>query len=392
MENNYEIAICGAGIVGLACALAFAKKQKNLVIISPKYNFYKKDNISRVYAISLSSKIFLDELNIWNKLSNSSITSVNSMEIYGDNGGFIELDCLHVMLPELSWIVESDEIERVILNEIIKMDIPWIYDNCIEYTNGLLKTYNGTAIKADLIVGADGAKSTIRKIFNIQSTSKDYHSNAIIANISVEKYHNNIAYQWFFEKNILGVLPIYCTNTDNQVSIVLSLNNKDFFKIQKMDLNIQKQYLINLINPIISNKLGNIININMNSLKIFPLNLVKSDIISNLGAVLIGDAAHKIHPLAGQGLNLGLGDAKILVEIISNRDKFRHAGDFYILKKYKSIRTINIYKMIFVTDLLYNLFHSSYKLISYTRNISMNLLNNIPYIKRFIIENASKIS
>lgn len=390
MKNHYEVLICGAGITGLSCALYFAQKNVDVAIISPKYTiskFYEEIYSPRVYAISINSKIFLEELGVWNKLPLNRINSVYSMQIYGDKNGFIEFDCLNNSLFQLAWIIESEEIKRVLLNEISSIGVTWIDDYCVKFNNEYLETNNGFNIKADLFIGADGANSTIRRLFNLRHKRKNYNEHAIIGHLITEKYHQDIAYQWFIDNSILGILPMPDIKQEHQVSMVWSIDNDEYEKLRHSPIYLMKSILTDKLNLIIGSKLGIIKHIS--DLYFFPLTLETSQLVDS-NVALIGDAAHRLHPLAGQGLNLGLSDAKSLVSIVSSRNSFRSAGDLYTLNKYKRDRIESILNMNIATNLIHDLFKSSNIFLKTIRNTGMNISNKVPYLKQFFIDIASK--
>ena len=162
---THQIVVCGAGIVGLSSALALARRGQRVALLAPRTTVPPADPNhyhARVYAISPASQRFLAELGVWDAMPSARLTPVQAMEIHGDADGLVHLNAWQAALPQLAWIVESGEIERVLIQAVRMFGIPWIEDRCTGYQAGAVDTESGARLQAELFVGADGAASPLR--------------------------------------------------------------------------------------------------------------------------------------------------------------------------------------------------------------------------------------
>lgn len=390
--NKYDIVICGAGIVGLSTALALAKEKQNVAILAPLYTDipkHKDEYGSRIYAISASSKRFLEKIGCWSNITNNRLTSVTGMEIYGDAyGSMLDLSAWQSSVSQLSWIVEAEEIEKSLVKEILNTDIQWIDDLCAGYQNSMLITEKGKRISAELFVGADGSNSTLRNSVGIIRSVKNYDEISLIANLCSHGKHRGKAFQWFGEHGILALLPLPDLSFGNQVSMVWSVNKDIVNFLDGMSIDQQKLYIEDRLADITCNRLGYIKIVSKKILK-FNLTLEKSKLIAPR-MVFVGDAAHRLHPLAGQGLNVGLGDSEFLCDILLSKRQNQNFGDAEILNNYSKIRSRQIFLMSILIDGLHKMFGSKSLPIKLARNYGLSLIDRAFFLKPKIVEFASK--
>lgn len=390
--NKNDIVICGAGIVGLSTALALAKKKQNVTILAHSYTNTSKHEDeygSRIYAISASSKRFLERIGCWSNISNSRLTPVTGMEIYGDDyGSMLELSAWQSSVSQLSWIVEAAEIERSLVKEILNMGIQWIDDLCLGYQDNMLITEKGKRLSAELFIGADGSNSTLRNSVGVARSVKEYNEISLVANLCSHGAHRGKAFQWFGEHGILALLPLPDLSFGNQVSMVWSVNKDIINFLDGMSIDQQKLYIENRLYEITCHRLGHLKIVSKRIFK-FKLTLEKSNLTAP-GMVFIGDAAHRLHPLAGQGLNFGLGDSEFLCDILLSKRQNQSFCDIELLNSYSKIRGRHISRMRLVTDGLHKIFSSKSLPIKLVRNYGLSLLNKAFFLKPTIVEFASK--
>ena len=384
------IVVCGTGIVGLATALAFARRAERVTLLGPKRTFapaLAEVFHARVYAISPSSQRFLAALGVWDLLDARRVTAVEAMEIHGDADGLLNLNAWQTAQTELAWIVESLELERVLTQAVQMFGIPWVPEKFATYSPGCITTELGTSLRADLFVAADGAQSALRTAAGVPVTVRPYGATGLVAHFSTHLPHQGTALQWFTPEGVLALLPMPTTSEGPQVSMVWSAKEAQANEILAMPAQEQAQYLSAKLIEMTASRLGTL---KMRSaLHGFPLSLNESPLMSE-GLVLVGDAAHRLHPLAGQGLNLGLGDVEALVDTIANREPFRSPGDPMLLRRYRRARAEPVLAMRLVTDGLFRLFDAQQAPVAWLRNIGMNVVEKLPFIKRQLIEGASR--
>ena len=242
-------------------------------------------------------------------------------------------------------------------------------------------------IRAQLVIAADGANSPIRSEIGITSSEESYSQSAVVANWTCTYPHLETAFQWFLPGgDIVAMLPL----PGKQVSMVWSTSSENAAELLKLD---QVQWLDrfgSIANGAINIQLGELI---LNSIPAaFPLRKIRAKRFIGPEAspkvVLIGDAAHVMHPLAGQGLNLGLRDVAVLLNIIGKRESFRSPNDIVLLRRYERQRQGDTSALLWVTDKLKKLFSASSNTERQIRNWGLGLVNKSHFIKQRLIERA----
>ncbi|MFY3547923.1 UbiH/UbiF family hydroxylase [Achromobacter insolitus] len=386
---SHQIVVCGAGIVGLSTALALARRGQRVAVLAPRANVPPADADRyhpRVYAISPASQRFLAELGVWDAMPASRLTPVTGMEIHGDADGQVNLSAWQAALPQLAWIVESGEIERVLIQAVRMFGIPWLEDRCTGYRDGAIDTESGARIEAELFVGADGAASPLREAAGLKHESVSYHDTGLVVHLDAERPHQGTAFQWFRDDGVLALLPLPDTSAGPQVSMVWSMRAEPAQALLALPPEEQAARLETLLADAAEGRLG--------ALKVrsklhgFPLTLERAQMVAP-GIALAGDAAHRLHPLAGQGLNLGLGDVEALARIVTGREAYRAAGDLRVLHRYQRARAEPVLAMRLATDGLHKLFASRATPLVWLRNAGMHWVERTPLIKRRLITGAS---
>ncbi len=389
-----QVIVCGAGIVGMAMSLALSQKGIKTRLLAPKYvaqaslgEVYHP----RIYAISLASQRLLNELGVWSLLPENRLTAVEQMQIQGDQAGQLNLSAELGELHELAWIVESGEIEAALQKALMIYRVEWLDDKVIDLSlnpsaHPVVHTEKGHSYTADLVIAADGSNSVIRQKAGIWYQAKSYESKGLVAQFTTEKSHHHTAYQWFTEEGVLAFLPLPDTQDGHQISMVWSASNDVAKELESLNPEELALVLQKRIGHLSQDMLGELTL--RSPMYGFPLTLEKSGMVAQ-GVALVGDAAHRVHPLAGQGLNLGLGDVQTLCRILSEKPHYRELGDSRLLQTYQRERSVPIAHMRWVTDGLHGLFSSQLEPIKAVRNIGMDIVAKLPFVKEFLIKKAS---
>ena len=388
------IVICGTGIVGLATALALARQGQQVTLVGPRQTFAPATSEAfhpRVYAISPASQKFLTSIGVWNLLDAQRLTAVQAMEIHGDGAGRVNLNAWQAAIPELAWIVESGELERVLTQAVQIFGLNWVTEKFSHYTRSdaevCMTTEQGTVLQAELLIAADGAQSPLRAAAGLPVEIKPYGVTAIVAHLNCSQPHQGTAFQWFNDQGVLALLPMPATQMGSQVSLVWSLKETFAQALLVLPAAEQATQLSVRLAELTSGRLGELTP--RGPLSAFPLSLNQSPMIGERLA-LVGDAAHRLHPLAGQGLNLGLGDVQALVSTLVEREAFRGVGDPMVLRRYRRARAEPVLAMRMVTDGLHRLFDAQNAPAAWLRNVGMTLVDRLPILKRQLIVSASR--
>lgn len=373
-----KIIIIGAGLVGLAQALALAQKDIQVVLIEEqKFVFSKEKMTARVSAINLSSIEFLRSLDI--KTDQVPLTRLEKLVVWDDlTQAEIDFDAAMLGKAELGAIIENRELLRSLWLAVEQnKNIEIIY---AEPQNLVLKAgqveltlSNQQTLIAELIIGADGAQSWLRNTLNIEIKERSYHQKAIIACVENEKVHQNTGWQNFLNTGPLALLPL---NNPHNCAIVWSSDDARALELMAMD---ESQFNIE-INNAFGSRLGEIKLLSERQL--FPLIMrhAKNYVLPH--AVLIGDAAHSLHPLAGQGVNLGFMDAQSLAKHIDAKNP----ANFKNLRRYERERKAANTRMLFAMRGLRDLFASQNAVLVPARAWGLQALNKADFIKNALME------
>ena len=380
--ERYQVVIVGAGLVGAAAALALGRQGLRVALVErqpPQVPDETWD--TRIYAISPASQRFLERLGAWQRMDASRVQPVYRMDVAGDTSGAIRLDAYEAGVSHLAAIVESGRLQHALWQALqadgnVALHCPAAIES-IEWgePHAQLKLADGSALEAELIVGADGATSRIREWAGLASTLTPYGQSGVVANFECERPHRGTAFQWFFDSDILAWLPL----TGNRLSMVWSTRGEHADELIALDA----AALAEKVQAAGHDRLGALRL--LTPAAAFPLRLIRVDSVVAPGVALIGDAAHGVHPLAGQGVNLGFGDAEALVEVLARHRRTR-CGDVRVLQTYARLRAEPVRRMQALTHGLHHLFADSRA--AWLRNAGMTIVNQLPPLKAALVRGA----
>lgn len=365
-----KIVVLGAGLGGMITALSFAAKgHKTLLLEKTDLNF-PKDN--RNIAITNSSKIFFEEIGLWNEL-NLYMAPVKDVYVV-DNFAptMLHFDKSAENYDALGYMVEAQNLRKIVRKNIYSnplIDIRLSADYDIR--DGILYVA-GQEEKASIVIICDGKNSKIRQEYFEDQIEKSYNQSAIILNVSHAKPHENTAVEHFMPRGVFAILPL-CSQ--NKSSIVWVEKPEIAELYTKMD----KSEAVIYLKERFGDFLGDIDIIS--DVQAYPLSarLTKKYYYNNL--VLIADSAHNIHPLAGQGLNQGIKDIKSLTYIISRNIDLGLKINNTALQEYENSRKTDNYLMYLITDNLNRFFCNNIPVLRFVRKIGMAIIDKMPKLK-----------
>lgn len=389
--SHYDIIIVGSGIVGAVAALALSKNAslKIAVLESQPISFSWQPTHydHRVSAISLTSQRILHNLNVWQTIEKKRIAPYTHMHVWDESGsGKIHFDCQKVHETVLGYIVE-DSVMRTsllsMLSQIKTIDLisPVQLISLQKNIENLeLITQDGKIFSTKLLIAADGANSWVRLQANIALKNNDYEQTAIVATVKTALSHQHTAWQRFLTTGPLAFLPL---QEENACSIVWSATHS----YAKELLTFSDEQFAEKLTIASEKKLGDIVHVSKRYH--FPLRMrhAKNYVVERIA--LIGDAAHTIHPLAGQGVNLGLLDAAALVEVIMTAiNKKRDFASAQTLRRYERWRKSDNLAMLLCVDALKKLFIQQTPFVKNMRNVGLNLTDRFNVIKNILTNYA----
>jgi ubiquinone biosynthesis UbiH/UbiF/VisC/COQ6 family hydroxylase len=389
-ERPFEVAIAGGALVGAALARALRGARVALISQEPRPGpAGTADFDSRVYAISPGNARFLSQLGAWSAIPEARRTPVHAMRVYGDDGAsLLEFDAYRAGCSELAWIVEDGALQEALWSALPGQDGLVLF--CASSLQQLDLTgpsavvclEDGRKFDAQLVVGADGARSLVRAQAGIAVDDRAYGQSAVVANFACSRPHRNVAFQWFRGAQrggaVLALLPL----PGDHVSMVWSATDAEAARL----LALEPAALAREVAAASHESVGELALVTPQ--RAFKLRRLAAGRLVAPRIALAGDAAHVIHPLAGQGANLGLQDARVLAAVLCAREPGRDPGDLRLLRRYERARAEDIVAMRTTVHGLFRLFDATGPGIARLRNAGLNLANRLPVIKNLLIRHA----
>jgi ubiquinone biosynthesis UbiH/UbiF/VisC/COQ6 family hydroxylase len=390
--ERFDVVIAGAGLVGLALAPALARTGLAVALVdrgliaAPDYDPATFD--PRVYAISPGSATYLRALGAWQMLACDRVTPVEAMRVVGDAGATLSFSAYDLHERALAWIVEERALRAALLRRVFDSGVTVIggtpFVGLVWSADEGTLTLGGPgeaprSLAARLIVGADGVRSWVREAAGIVAAPKPYGQTAVVANFACQQAHHGVARQWFrSDGGVLAWLPL----PGRRISIVWSAPDALAEELRALT----PEGLAARVADAGGRALGELVPIT--DAAGFPLSLLKLPTTIAHRLALVGDAAHGVHPLAGQGVNLGFGDAQALAQVLAERGPVADPGTPVLLERFARRRVEPVLAMQTVTDGLARLFGRPAPWLSTLRNVGLAAVDRLPLIKRALAQPA----
>lgn len=383
MKQRFDIVIVGGGITGLTLAAKLATGQQagslrlTLVDAAPRPAFSESDEVAlRVSAIATGSAELLKSVGAWQHVSESRLSPYECMRVWEENdtprsAATLVFEAAEFAVPQLGFIVENVLLQDALLMQLDKADVELRYARPIRSLRKTGRQYrleleDGDALLADLVVGADGSRSFVRGAVGIETRTWPYEQTAFVTHLEPQLQHQATAWQRFLRDGPLGMLPL----ADGRVSVVWSTTPA----VAKLASEASDQELGDMLTEASDHVLGDLTVAGPRGA--FPLGAQHAQRYVLPGIALIGDAAHAIHPLAGQGANLGLQDAAELADVVNTAlRQGLHPGDQPVLRRYERARKgANATMLHFMTG-LNRLFTTDSRVVAELRSAGMRMFN-----------------
>ena len=384
MNKRFDVVIIGAGVTGLTVAALLAQSEHSdrlrvtIIDAAARPRHRLEDDVAlRVSAIATGTAELLDSIGAWSRVSNTRVSAYESMRVWDETGtadgaATLRFDAAEFAVPQLGFIVENVLMQHAILAVLDNNETELVFDSAIGVLQQSGQRYrvelqSGRSFDADLVVGADGARSFVRESVCIKTREFPYGQTAFVTHLRPENSHRNTAWQRFLQDGPLGMLPL----DDGRISVVWSTHDA----LADRAMAASDEDLGEILSDASDFVLG--------ELKVagprgaFPLCARHAQQYVMPGIALIGDAAHAVHPLAGQGANLGLQDAATLAGVIAQAlGRGEHPGDRPVLRRYERARKGENATMLHFMTGLNRLFATDSALARELRAAGMRLFNH----------------
>lgn len=387
MLVSKQMIIVGSGISGLVLALELAQAGFSLALLDSREENQPSENPIRVSALNLHTRSVLEKLGIWSNIPFSQIGQVEKMQVWDSKGhGQIRFS-QPVEKEPLAFIVPNILLRNALLSAIGQFPhityTPSVKGEKLVVTaqDIRLLTQQGEQYSGELLIGADGANSWVRSASSIAVWRKPYGQKALIGWLDTEKAHDNTAYQVFLPTGPLAFLP---DALPHRGSFVWSIDNHQADRFLYLEESAFSAEISRLLSPYLGQ-------VTLHSERAaFALNRQQAHHYIQERLALIGDAAHTLHPLAGQGLNLGIADADYLAQLlIKARNGDKPFSDRALLKKYQCRRKAVNLSMLLGIEAFHKTFTSQRSWISRARSAALNQANQFSFLKQLFIKQAN---
>ncbi len=402
-NNNFDIVIAGGGLAGCLMALSLAKLTKTngellQIAIVEKHGETDKHSHQltfdeRVLALSHGTASYFADLGVWQNLS-ANANPIETIHIsdrgyYGkarvyakdhqvDALGYVApMKCIGLAIQESLALIQNSQSNNIHWFAPAQIEqLVWQKEQVtIQLSSNQLSSK--VNLSAKLLLACDGAQSVCRKFANIHTTSKAYKQSAVIANVTMAQAHQNIAYERFTEFGPIALLPL----NDNMCSLVWTVAPEQAEQLT----GISDEEFIFKLNQAFGFWQGGVNRVSQRF--IYPLNLVQADENFYHRMALVGNASHTIHPIAGQGFNLGVRDVSQLAALIAEQlAQNKDIGSFAMLNHYGELRRDDQKQIINLTDSLVTLFSNTLPPLVAGRNIALKVLNYCQPIKQAFVK------
>ena len=388
MQTPSEIIIVGGGLVGLSLAAVLGRSGFRVALVEgrePQLEWPDDSIDLRVYAISRASQRLFEEVGAWAAMRPRAC-AYREMEVWDAGGsGDIHFDAAELGEPCLGHILESRVMEKALL-EVVEA-LPSVSRYCPARVKDFAETgdcqrvelEDGRVLEAALLVGADGKDSRVRGHAGIHAKASDYGQKALVAVVATERPHQDTAWQRFLPTGPLAFLPLF----DGRCSIVWSADNAEAERLLAMEDAVFRETL----GEAFEFRLGRVLEVGERAL--FPLRRQYAEHTVKPRLALVGDAAHVVHPLAGQGVNLGLKDVRELADtLLEARARGRDIGDYLVLRRYERARKGDTLATLAAMDAFKHLFGSRIPPLRWARNLGLNLVDAAAPVKHQLMRVA----
>lgn len=381
---NYDIAIVGGGLAGLICAIALARLNYRIALVEAKPLEVEIDTqqTSQPLALSYATYLLLNEWEMWADLANAAVAIEDIHVSQRGHWGRVLLRSEENDVPALGYVISSAVLMKHFLSKVLSLKEITIFANT--RLIGFTKEAQGFSIRAEddtaqhqlnakVMIAADGVHSSIRSLVNIGIEERDYQQTAVITQVEIGQDHQGCAYERFDERGPIALLPL----AGKKMGLVWVVNNQDV----ELLVNLKPEAFLKKLQMHFGYRVGRFKT--MENLRQYPLKMVIAKETAREGLILIGNAAHTLHPVAGQGFNLGIRDVAAMVRLLEQGKTLDELSKAYELERKSDQQKIAHFSDSLATYFSFDVFP-----IPFLRSIGLSLLSNLPWAKRRFARHA----
>ncbi|MCK4864497.1 MAG: 2-octaprenyl-6-methoxyphenyl hydroxylase [Gammaproteobacteria bacterium] len=406
INTDFDLIIIGGGLVGasLACALSLSQPESSLRIAIVEAFPFKSDDSeyqpafdARSVALSYTSKQVFEGIDLWSSINKLGVAAIKKIHI-SDRGhaGVTRLNAEDENVDALGYVVETRVIGKALFKALEKQkNVTLIapaklknFELGLNSASVIIETgkeKKEKTLTAKLLVAADGGDSIVRRLSGVRIKQRNYEQSAVIANVATDQPHNNRAFERFTDSGPLALLPMAATKKEaNRYSLVWTVKSSEQEEMMRWD---DETFLLKLKERF-GERAGQFINVSKRH--VYPLSLMRATEHVRERLAIIGNAAHSLHPVAGQGFNLGLRDVAALSQVIidAERDGNKDIGQLSTLEIYEAWRRRDHIQTAMATDSLVRIFSNKFLPLAALRNLGLLVVDIVPPLKKVFARHA----
>ena len=403
-NTDFDLIIIGGGLVGASLACALAESSLRIAIIEA-FPFKSDDSEyqpafdARSVALSYTSKQVFEGMGLWSSINKLGVAPIKKIHI-SDRGhaGITRLNAEDENVEALGYVVETRVIGKALFEALNKQNNVTLiapaklknFDLGLDSASVIIESGNENDVKektlsAKLLVAADGGDSVVRRLSGVRIKQRNYEQSAVIANVATDQAHINRAFERFTDDGPLALLPMAATESEaNRYSLVWTVNSAAQEDMMSWD---DETFLIKLKERF-GERAGHFLNVSKRH--VYPLSLMRAKEHVRERLAIIGNAAHSLHPVAGQGFNLGLRDVAALSEVIIDavRNGNKDIGLLTTLQTYADWRRRDHIQTAMATDSLVRIFSNNFLPLAALRNLGLLVVDVVPPLKKVFARHA----
>ncbi len=388
---EYDIVIVGAGVIGSALALHLSRLGYSIALLDIKQPSFEPTTPERVIALSEGSSRYLKFLGVWDDVVTPGVGLIKDIVVREPgSSGHVDMSHDEIAAAALGYVLEIRYVLQP-LHQALEGKVDKLCPaSCLAVESSdagvsvTVKNDQGTGtIEAALLVGADGTNSAVRQLLGISTLGWDHNRIGMVATLDVENGHADKAYECFRQEGPLALLPL----ANNKFSLVWSVAPRHGVELLKLD---DKSFLQAIKNELDEDVLTRIGSLTATSKReIFPLELRVARSFANQGVVLVGNAAHTIHPIAGQGMNLGFRDVVVLADVLGRKWARNNLTSPLITQTYAERRRLDMMAVAGFTEGVLETFSSSIAPLRWLRSRGLHAVQSTPFLKQMLLQQAA---